>query len=61
MLNDCRYNEIKLLHELSKLVWFIDKHCEKDAKSGCHESCGETLANLKQTLESYIEKIDKKL
>ncbi|MBD3232021.1 hypothetical protein GF322_05195 [Candidatus Dependentiae bacterium] len=60
MLDNCRYNNIKILHELSKLAWFIDKHCTQ-SKYGCkHESC-QTLHELKNTLEQYIEQLNKQI
>ncbi len=61
MLHDCRYNEIKILHDLSKLVWFIEKHCEKKAKSDCHEESCKTFDDLKKMLEQYIDELDQKL
>lgn len=49
-INNCDYDKVKILHELSSILWFIKKHALKDSQKDA-----KSLAFLKQ-LESSLEK-----
>jgi len=61
MLEDCRYNKIKLVHELSSILWFLEKCCTRDAKDAGNLQHTNYLEELKQDLEKHIKKIDNSL
>lgn len=56
-LDNCCYNQVKLLHEISKMVWFIEKHAAIDAQQAKDEKCFAALEDLRHDLEKHIEKI----
>lgn len=57
MLNDCNYTKIRLLHDLSRIVWYIEKHAVEDAENENHKLCKEEYKELKADLEKHIEKL----
>lgn len=57
MLDHCTYDKVKLLHEISSLVWFIEQHAKNDAQSAKDAACQELLTKLVQDLEKYIVKL----
>ena len=50
-LDNCTYDQIKILHELSMLEWFIKKHALEDARN--NDECTELLKRLHADLEKY--------
>jgi len=54
MLDNCNYDKIKVLHELSCVAWFLEKHGLQDAKSVGDEQCCKVFENLKKDLEKHI-------
>ena len=59
MLNDCAYNKIKLMHDLSRISWFIEKHCKNDA-SACEQSgCSDLYKSVQKALDDQIEMLKK--
>lgn len=61
MLNNCYYNKIKLLHELSSIVWFVEKHALKDAQEASDQECVKTLQDLSKNLDQHIDNLKKQL
>lgn len=59
MLDNCKYNKIKLLHELCSMSWFIEKHAISDAKAVNDNECIKILEEVKKDLEKSIEKLRK--
>lgn len=57
MLDNSTYNKTKLLYELSKIIWFIDKHALKDAQDAGDRECAELLNQIKKEAEKNIEKL----
>lgn len=55
-LNNSCYDKIKLLHKISCIVWFIEKHVQVDAKE---EGDTEFLALAKQLHTDLLPYIDK--
>lgn len=60
-MENCEYNEIKLLHELSRLSWFIKKHAEADAINAGHNGCHAFMEELGHDLEKYITLLQAKM
>ena len=56
-MDDCTYNGAKLLHEMSKLAGFIEKHAKKDAKAAKHAQCGKILKHLHNDLTEHMEQL----
>ncbi len=59
MLDNCFYNKIKLLHDLSCVRWFIDKHAKEDAKKAGDTKFYALLENLERDLEGYVDALKK--
>lgn len=57
MLNDCNYNKVRLLRDLSRIVWYLQKHAKEDAKKAGHETCHAMCEELEKDLEEHIGKI----
>lgn len=57
MLENCNYDKVKLLHELSCMVWFIQKHAKKNATDAGDAQCLEALEQLQADLDAHIEKL----
>ena len=57
MLNDCNYNKVRLLHDLSRIVWYLEKHAKQDAQEEGHELCHAMCAEIQADLEKHIEKL----
>ena len=56
-MDNCTYNKIKLMHELSRIAGFLERHGKKDAKSAKHTKCIEIMNNLHKDLLSYIDQL----
>lgn len=57
ILDNCSYNKIKLIHELSTLAWFIDKHALADAQKAGDQACIDALQALYRDLTKHLEKL----
>lgn len=57
MLKNCNYDKIRLLHDLSRIAWHLDKHAKEDAKNGGHDWCGGMYEELRLDLEKHIGKL----
>lgn len=57
MLKDCDYNKVRILHDLSRLVWHIKRFAKADAKKGKHDECNKVLVALEKDLDKYIGKL----
>lgn len=60
-MDNCTYNKMKLLHELSKLTGFIEKHAKEDAKASKHNSCVKAIDALHADLLKHIKTIQAEL
>lgn len=54
MLNSVDYDKAKLLHVLSCIIWFVEKHAKADAKVAGDEEFQKILGNLQKDLDKYI-------
>ena len=61
MLNDCKYNKIKLLHELSCMAWFLEKHAVPNAQDSGEGECVEIFKTLKNDLDKHIANLERDL
>lgn len=59
MLSDASYTYTKLLHDLSRIVWYLDKHAKHDVKKAGHVLSDPMLEEMRKDLESNIEKVRK--
>lgn len=57
MLNDCNYNKVRLLHDLSKIAAYLDRHAKGDAKKEGHELCYQMNEELLEYMNKHIEKL----
>ena len=57
VLENCNYNKVKLLHDLNRIIWHLEKHAKEDAKEGGHELCYAMCEELLQDLEKHTEKL----
>ena len=55
ILDNSSYNKIKLLHELSCLTWFLEKHAINDAKAAGDQEAYNNLLALQRDLQKHIE------
>jgi hypothetical protein len=58
VLDNCKYNKIKLLHELSRIVWFLDKCGIKDAETSGDTKCVEEFKLLRSEVEKHIRALE---
>lgn len=57
MLDNVSYDKIKLLHKLSCINWFIEKHGKNDAQTAGDQEFLVTLTSMQKDLQKYIEKL----
>ncbi len=54
-INNCDYDKIKILHEMSSILWFIKKHALVDAQQD--EACLRFLKQLENDLEKHVAEL----
>ena len=54
MLDNCCYNKIKLMHDVSSLIWFIKQHALADAQKENDNACQDFLKNLEKDLCEHL-------
>lgn len=59
MLDNSSYNKIKLIHEISANIWFIEKHALPDAQSAGDKEAIDAFTALHKDLQKHLEKIQK--
>ena len=59
MLKNGCYDKVKLLHKLSCIAWFIDKHAKEDARKENDAECLALLEGLEKDITKYTEKLHK--
>jgi len=60
-MDNCTYNKIKLMHELSKLNGFIQHHCIKDAKTSKHTKCAKIIKHLQKDINIHLKQLHQEL
>lgn len=58
MLSNGLYDKIKILHEMSSLLWFIKEHAIKESAKQGHD-CLIYYKELEKGLEEHIKKLEK--
>ncbi len=58
MLSNNKYNKNKILHDLSCLYWFLDKHAIEEAKKSNDQELARELEKLKLDLDKHIDNFD---
>jgi hypothetical protein len=61
MLSNCNYNKVRLLHDLSRIDWYLKKHAKRDAKKEKHKECHDMCVALEKDIEKHIDQIKKAL
>ncbi len=57
MLSNENYSYVKLLHILSKALWYVRNHAKKEAEEAGHELSVQMYDEIEQSLENNIEKL----
>ncbi len=57
VLNDCNYDKTKLIHEMSRIVHFINKHAIEDAHKTGHPLCAAAYKEAFEDLKKAIHKL----
>lgn len=57
MEHDCNYDKIKLLEEVSHVLWVIGKHYIPDAEKAKHPLCAEMYKEIARDLKKHREKL----
>lgn len=57
MLDNASYNKVKLVCEISQIIWFIDKHALLDAQNAGDKESMDQLIGLRKDLEKHLEKL----
>ncbi len=57
MLDNCNYTKIKLLHKLSQIAWYCEKHAQQDAEETGHPACQEMYEEIRQDCEKHMAKL----
>ena len=60
-LNNCQYDKTKLVTQLSKISWFIEKHAIEDALKENDAQLQEALTQLESDIEKHIVKLNQLL
>lgn len=57
LLDNASYDKIKLVHEISRIIWFIDKHALVDANNAGDMQYADILIGLRKDLERHLQKL----
>ena len=57
ILDNCEYNNVKLLHEFSCMSWFLKKHAIPDAQKANDPECVSYLQKLEQDLDEHLKQL----
>ncbi len=58
MLKNGRYDKVKILHDMSSLLWFVKEHAIKEAAKEGHEQCLTYFKELEKDLEKHVNKLE---
>ncbi len=54
-LDNCDYDKVKILHELSSILWFIKKHALVDAQQD--KECSTFLKRVESDREKHVAEL----
>ncbi len=60
-MDNCTYNKIKILHELSKVSGFIERYARKDARAVRHAGCHAAMQRLHSDLQRHLKALHREL
>ncbi|MFQ5620785.1 MAG: hypothetical protein ACE5FT_03005 [Candidatus Nanoarchaeia archaeon] len=58
-MDNCSYNLVKVIHQLTQLHGFLKKHCHKDAKK--HPGCSKSMKALHNDVKKHMRQLQKDL
>lgn len=58
MLTNNKYDKVKLLYKLSRVLWFLKEHAIKEATRDGNEQCLALYKELEKDLEKNIVKLE---
>lgn len=61
MLPNGRYDKIKVLHDMSSLLWFIKEHAIKEAAKQGHNDCLTYYKEIEKDIEKHIRALEEML
>lgn len=56
-MNDCNASKVKLLHELSKISWYLDKFAPAHSENAGHPACTDMYDEMRQDLDKHMDKL----
>jgi len=57
MLNNCNYNKVRLLYDLSRIEGYLKRHAKADAKRHGHVKCHKLCVDMEKDVEKHIKGI----
>ncbi len=57
MLDNASYTYIKLLHDLSRIAWYLENHGKTDCRKAGHVLSEPMLNELRIDVEKHMEKL----
>lgn len=61
MLSNEQYNKVRLFYDVSRMLWFIDKHALLDAQKSNDAFCVTVLQQLKADMEKHQKALQEHL
>ncbi len=58
MLNDTKYDKVKLLYKLSKICWFLEQHAIDNAEKEGDDKAVQRLKELKNDIEKHLASLE---
>lgn len=58
MKSNCNYDKVKLLQQVSHMIWRIEKHYARDAKKDKHPLCKKMYEELAEDLKKHRKKLE---
>lgn len=55
LLDNCKYDKVKILHEVSSLAWYLEKYAKENAEKADDKQCYEIYDTMLQDLEKHIQ------
>lgn len=56
-VSNCFYDKVRILHDLCRVVWFIQKHGIADARKEGNKECRALFDAINVQLQEYIEEL----
>jgi len=55
LLDNCKYDKVKILHEISSIAWYLEKHAKENADQASDKDCYKIYDNMLHDLEKHIK------